>query len=104
MSETNEHSAAPRCYAALHQNVWTPDLYRLYAEEYHQVCESYDRTVCSNNWNGVAMPRNGREAGLVNRNARQVLNRLAARASDELGKQIEDVLPELRLAIRRFEA
>ncbi len=39
------------------------------AKQYHERCDAYDRTVC---WSGDGMPRNGRESGLVNKNARAV--------------------------------
>ena len=96
-------SASPPCYPRLHQNAWETDRFGAYAEEYHRQCEDYDRTVCTDNWNGVAMPINGRQAGLVNRNARQVLSRIAERACDELGQPMDSVLPELRRAIRWFK-
>jgi len=45
----------------------------LAAEDYHRECEYFDRLVCRHkNSEGIAMPSNGREMGLINRNARKV--------------------------------
>ena len=40
------------------------------AEEYHELCETYDRTVCRNRNNeGIAIPSNGFEAGMIEKHA-----------------------------------
>ena len=51
------------------------------AKEYHTTCEAYDRTVCTgpNSKYGI-LPANGREAGDINRHAREVLRRLQEKA------------------------
>ena len=50
------------------------------AEEYEDRCEAYDVTVCSaKSPSGAAMPANGKELGLVCRNAREVMSEIANR-------------------------
>jgi hypothetical protein len=48
------------------------------AEEYHTRCDAYDRRVCTgiSPRSGEPMPVNGYELGLVNQNARKVLDEL----------------------------
>lgn len=48
------------------------------AEDYHSLCDAYDRHVCSgiSPRTGEAMPVNGYELGIVNRHARYILNEL----------------------------
>lgn len=54
-----------------------PNPYWEYAEQYHILTESYDRTVCSyRNEKGIAIPTNSHESALINRNARQVFEEL----------------------------
>jgi len=51
------------------------------AESYIAQTEAYDRTVCSSERDGVAMPSNGTEYALIADHARQVLDRLTEAAS-----------------------
>ena len=50
------------------------------AKEYYDRCEAYDQTVCSGKREGVAMPVDVHELGLVNRNANRVLKEMQQRA------------------------
>lgn len=63
------------------------------AMEYHDLCERYDRAVCSGSRNGVAMPMNGRESGLINRNALHERQRLRQHAAELL--QMDEESAEL---------
>jgi hypothetical protein len=44
------------------------------AQQYHDRCNAYDRMVCTGKSprSGDVLPMNGRESGMVNRNARHV--------------------------------
>ncbi len=48
------------------------------AEEYHEVCEAYDRTVCTGEIrDGRIMPTMGtKESALINKNSRDVRDRM----------------------------
>ncbi|HEV3436895.1 MAG TPA: hypothetical protein VG122_06030 [Gemmata sp.] len=72
------------------------------AKEYHERTEAYDRTVCTGpiGRDGGIMPANGRESGLINRNAAAVRKEIAARAVemgftlDKLQEAIVNYRPE----------
>lgn len=70
-----------------------PDPLFALAMEYHDLCERYDRAVCSGRRNGVAMPMNGRESGLINQNALHERNRLRRHAAEFL--QMDEESSEL---------
>jgi hypothetical protein len=55
---------------------------RKMAEEYNTRCDAYDRSVCfvGSPRSGEPMPINGYELGLVNRNARKVMDDLVRRS------------------------
>jgi hypothetical protein len=75
------------------------------ANEYHERCEAYDRTVCS----GPIGPEGGilrgtpRERGLINRNAYAVRKELLRRAVDKgrTGEELDRAIREWRPAERR---
>lgn len=70
-------------------------LYEL-AKQYHDETEAYDQTVCSGRTEqGVAMPINPYQFGMINRNAIQVQKRLLKENPDIDTK-------ELLTAIRRY--
>lgn len=48
------------------------DMTHKLATQYHEECEIYDKTVCSGERDGVAIPIDGRELSLINKNARVV--------------------------------
>ena len=66
------------------------------AEEYEFECEYYDRCVCLlRNERNIAMPMNGREQGLINRNARKVWNNVCNKYSLS-SKDLKDALEHWR--------
>jgi hypothetical protein len=56
------------------------------AREYHRRTEEYDWLVCTGpiGRDGI-LPGNGRELGLINRNARELLKELEIRAERQMG-------------------
>lgn len=50
------------------------------AQQYHEECEEYDKTICSGKRDGVAMPINGQEMAMINKHARSVRERVIAAA------------------------
>lgn len=48
------------------------------ARQYHDRCDAYDRAVCTarSPRSGEPMPANGKELGLINKNARHVINEI----------------------------
>ena len=47
------------------------------AVRYHDVCEAYDRTVCTSGIkHGAIMPSNSRDMGMIGENAKNVLKKL----------------------------
>jgi hypothetical protein len=65
------------------------------AQEYHERCEAYDASVCTatSPRSGLALPVDGKELGLVLKNAREVMLDIAKR--EGVSEQ------ELRTAISR---
>lgn len=48
-----------------------------YASIYHDMCEQYDKSVCSHiNERGIAMPATGEELSLINQHAKSVYKQL----------------------------
>lgn len=72
---------------------FTPDPLAPYAVEYHERCEAYDRTVCTGERDGIAMPQNGRESAMINRNSREVRAELTERIRRELGNDYAASFP-----------
>lgn len=73
------------------------ELLRRLAQQYHEETEAYDRTVCSALRNGIAIPTTVAEGGLISRNARQTLERLAGENGvprDALLRAIQQYEPE----------
>lgn len=46
------------------------------AQQYHERCEAYDQTVCTGRRDGIAIPRDSEQLGLINRHALQVRREL----------------------------
>lgn len=61
-------------------------LLRELAEKYNERTEAYDRTVCTAEHNGVAMPHNAQESSLINAHARLVLDDLVAEGAPLIGR------------------
>lgn len=54
-----------------------PNHLRLLAAKYHELCEAYDKTVCSHiDETGIAMPTTSNERILINRNALTMRDRI----------------------------
>ncbi len=51
------------------------------AKEYHETCETFDRTVCTGAKGSVAMPMNGRELGCIGKHAQGVRMIVEAKAA-----------------------
>lgn len=70
------------------------------AREYHERCEAYDRTVCTGpiGPGGGILPVTPRESGLINKNAKAILDELLDRAVKQ-GRARHDVLH----AIQRYD-
>jgi hypothetical protein len=67
------------------------------AQQYIEECESFDRTVCTGPIKrGAILPMNGRELGLICRNAKEVKKRILR---DNPGV----TEPELRQAIKQVD-
>lgn len=73
-------------------------LYSL-AREYHDRCEAFDRTVCTGGEDaaGIVHPADHRELGLINANARRVLDDIKPRAA-ATGFSYEDLMRAIRKA------
>jgi hypothetical protein len=67
-------------------------LYEL-AREYHERCETYDRTVCTGpiGPGGGILPATPRESGLINSNAKAILNELIDRGVKQ-GRKRDDIV------------
>jgi hypothetical protein len=68
---------------------------RLIAEAYHSDCDSFDRHVCTgiSPRSGEPMPVDGYELGLVNQNARKVINELEKKSPysrEQIHKAIQE--------------
>lgn len=89
--------------AELYEAQWTPDDRERkaieLAQRFHGATEAYDRLVCTGPVrDGSIMPANHREFGLINRNARMVLDALYDEAKEH------GITPvELWRAIRKTE-
>ena len=72
------------------------------AERYHRETEAYDRTVCSgpNSHDGLAMPANSYEMGLIGRNARNLRLQIMDEAA-RAGISREDMQRAIRWAACR---
>lgn len=67
-------------FNAEYQCEWPPDdnwgkLVEL-ARQYHDVCEEFDKRVCTGMKNGIAIPTTGWEQGMISAHAREVRDRL----------------------------
>lgn len=78
-----------------------PDPFIEFGLRYHRECEAFDQAVCSNRDRyGFAIPADGRERRLINRNARNVKDRLLK----ELGQCSKSRLQKaIRDSSRLFE-
>jgi len=68
------------------------------AKQYHDRCDAFDRLVCTGKSprSGEPLPINGREKGLIGRNARQVNEDIVAqgRCMGFTPRQVEDAIRE----------
>lgn len=75
-------------------------LYEL-AKEYHEKTEEYDRTVCSvRNERGIAMPANGYELSLINRNAYAVRERILKENPNITSRQLHGAITSYTRRVR----
>ena len=84
------------------ENTPLEDYFIRLLERYDTECEVYDSMNCSGSVNGVAMPRNGQEAFLSNKHARELKEQLICAACLD-----NDIMPDVanyhwRAAIRRL--
>lgn len=71
--------------------------------EYQERTEAYDRTVCSREHNGVAIPMTAQESALINKHARKLRGELLTRACERYqlsASEAESHWREAKRAIR----
>ena len=86
---------------------WAPNPLVAYAMDYHEQCEMFDETVCTETRSGLAYPATGEQRRAVNYNARRVRAALIQRVAVELGLEQRDAAKRLQEhisgTVREFE-